>query len=177
MMRHSTLARPSLRLVLAVLALGGAGGASMGQGQGLSGHNSNAPVDYAADHIEVLDKQNRVLLTGNVDITQGNLRMRAARTLVAYTNEGGLKIQRIDATGGVTVTRGEESANGDLATYDFNRQIITLVGNVTLRNGSGVSHAERFVINLNEHQSYAAPAAGGRVTGSFTIPKRTQAGQ
>ena len=30
--------------------------------------NSDAPVNFAADRIELQDKQNRVILTGNVDI-------------------------------------------------------------------------------------------------------------
>ena len=36
----------------------------------VAGHNSNAPVNYAADRIELQDRQNRVVLSGNVDITQ-----------------------------------------------------------------------------------------------------------
>lgn len=184
MLHLPSIARPSMRLLLAALALGCAGGAYIAQGKGLSGHNSDAPVDYAADRIEVQDKQNRVLLTGNVEITQADLRMRAARTLVAYTNDNGIKIQRIDATGGVTVIRGEENATGDLASYDFNRHIITMVGNVSLRNSSGFSHGERLVIDLDSHHSSfvsngsdQGQTGNGRVTGSFTVAKQAQKSQ
>ena len=189
MLRFPSFARPPLRLMLGMLLLGSAGGGHAAQGKGLSDHNSDAPVDYAADRIEVQDKQDRVLLTGNVEITQADLRMRSARTLVAYTNDNGVKIQRIDSTGGVTVTRGEETAKGDLASYDFNRHIITMVGNVTLRNSSGFSHGERLVIDLDSHHSSfvsngsgqtqpgGGQKGGGRVTGSFTIAKHTQTGQ
>ena len=72
--------------------------------QAIAGHNSNAPVDYAANRIELQDRQNRVVLSGNVQITQANLRLNAARTIVDYTDAGSLSIQRISATGGVTVT-------------------------------------------------------------------------
>ena len=150
---------------------------------GLSDHNSNAPVNYAADRIELQDKQNRVLLTGDVDITQDNLHMRAARTIVAYTNDGQIQIQRIDATGGVVVTRGNESASGDVANYDFNRKIITLVGNVVLHRGSDVSNGARLIIDLNSgHSSFVganggvsrpgSSTSGGRVTGSFSVAKK-----
>jgi len=149
--------------------------------QAIAGHNSNAPVDYAADRIELQDRQNRVVLSGNVDITQAGLRVRAARTLVNYSDEGSLSIERITATGGVTVTRGDESASGDVAVYDFNRRIITMAGNVRLKRGGDTLNGGRLVIDLRSGVSSvdgrAAGAAtsasgqGGRVTGSFSVPQ------
>ena len=148
---------------------------------GIAEHDSTAPVNYAADRIELQDKQNRVLLTGNVEITQSDLRLHAARTVIAYTNDGDIHIQRIDATGSVLITRSDESAQADVGNYDFNRRIITLVGNVVLHRGSDVSNGARLVIDLDSGQSSfvgaggsASPsgAAGGRVTGSFSVAKR-----
>lgn len=172
-------------------AIGFAGAAAIVAGTGqltaqsIAGHNSDAPVNYAADRIELQDKQNRVVLSGNVDISQGNLRLRAARTTVAYTDAGELKIQRIDATGGVTVTRGGESARGDVAIYDFNARIITMVGNVALRRGSDTLNGGRLVIDLKSGISSVdgraggsssavgtSSGSGGRVSGSFSVPKR-----
>lgn len=167
----------------AVIALGGVGaavaaggGASSGAGGGIGGHDSSAPVNYAADRIELQDKQNRVLLSGNVDITQENLSLKADSTLVDYTNEGGLKIHRIDALGHVRIVRGAESAVADVANYDFDRRIITLVGNVVLQRGADVSRGGRLVIDLNAHQSGFVGGAGGngqagRVVGSFSVGK------
>lgn len=145
--------------------------------QAISGHNSNAPVDYAADRIELQDKQKRVVLSGNVDIKQADLRLRAARTTVAYTDADSLRIQRIDATGGVQVTRTGESASGDVAIYDFNRRIITMVGNVKLRRVNGDNlNGGRMVIDLNSGVSsvgggQGSAGQGGRVSGSFAVPK------
>ncbi|MDE2621228.1 MAG: OstA family protein, partial [Sphingomonadales bacterium] len=145
-------ARPARRRRHAALAVAAAGLAALGGGalaQSLAGFNSNAPVDYAADSIVLQDKQNRVILAGNVDITQGDLKLRAARTTVAYTDNGGVKIQRIDATGGVTVTRGTQTARGDVGVYDFNRRVITLAGNVSLNRGTDTLSGGRLVIDLN----------------------------
>jgi lipopolysaccharide export system protein LptA len=179
--------RPT-RFALAGFALGGAallGLQQLGAQSIAGGHNSNAPVDYAADRIELQDKAKRVVLSGNVDITQGNLRMRAARTTVAYTDANALRVQRIDATGGVTVTRGNESARGNVAVYDFNRRIITMVGNVSLRRGSDTLNGGRLVMDLNTGVSSVDGRAGGsssavggsgqgggRVSGSFSVPQR-----
>ena len=54
------------------------------------------------------------------------------------------------------------------AVYDFNRRIITMVGNATLRRGSDTMKAGRFVIDLN---SGVSSAEGGRVSGTFSAPK------
>jgi lipopolysaccharide export system protein LptA len=75
--------------------------------------------------------------------------MTAARTLVDYTNNGSLKIKLINSTGGVVVTRNNESAVGDVGTYDFDRRVIVMSGNVTLRRGTDVSHGARLVVDLN----------------------------
>ena len=154
--------------------------------QAIAGHNSNAPVDYAADRIELQDRQNRVVLSGNVDITQAGLRVRAARTLVNYSDAGSLSIQRITATGGVQVTRGNETASGDVAVYDFGRRVITMAGNVRLRRGTDTLNGGRLVMDLNSGVSSidgraggsssalgsGGSGGGGRVSGSFSVPQR-----
>jgi lipopolysaccharide export system protein LptA len=186
-----TRTRPSfktgLRIALGAFAFGGTAlvGFQQSGAQALGGHDSNALVNYAADRIELQDKAKRVVLSGNVDINQGNLRVRAARTTVAYTDANSLKIQRLDATGGVTVSRGGESASGDVAVYDFNRRIITMAGNVSLRRGSDTLNGGRLVMDLNSGISSVDGRAGGsssaaggssgrggRVSGSFAVPKR-----
>ena len=155
--------------------------------QAIAGHNSNAPVDFAANRIELQDRQNRVVLSGNVVIEQAGLRLTAARTLVNYSDAGSLSIQRIMATGGVVVTRGNERARGDTAVYDFNRRIITMAGNVRLNRGSDTLNGGRLVIDLRSGVSSVDGSAsgsssvsgadgptttnsGGRVTGTFSVP-------
>lgn len=158
-----------------------AGGMAL-SAQGIASHDSSAPVNYAADRIELQDRENRVILSGNVVIEQAGLTVRSARTLVNFTDTGSLSIQRITATGGVEVIRGDERASGDNAIYDFNRRIITMAGNVRLRRGSDTLNGGRLVIDLESGlSSVDGSAAGGtagsaggkgRVTGSFTVPQR-----
>ena len=189
-LRSTLVWRP---IALRSLAAGFIAGAAMlagagwvAQAQGSSGFNSNQPVNYSADRIELQDRQNRVVLSGSVDIKQGDLTLNAARTTVAYTDTGSLAIQRIDATGGVRVNRGGESAKGDVAVYDFNRRIITMIGNVGLRRGSDTLSGGRLVIDLTSGVSsvdgraggsssalgVAGSGRGGRVSGSFSVPKK-----
>lgn len=172
---------------LRMAALGFAGSTALISGaqhlfaQGIASHNSDAPVNYAADRIEVQDKAKRVVLSGNVDISQADLRMRAARTTVAYSDNGDLQIQRIDATGGVQINRSGESARGDVAVYDFGRNIITMTGNVALRRNGDTLNGGRLVIDLDSGLSSidgrssgsGNGAGGGRVSGSFQVRKKT----
>ena len=65
----------------------------------LKGHNSNAPIDVAADRIEVQDRADRAIFAGNVHVKQAELTLDTARLTVAYTSGGGVQIQRLDASG------------------------------------------------------------------------------
>lgn len=166
----------SLRWALAgfVGAIAGLGGMQL-SAQALGGHDSRAPVSYAADRIELQDRQDRVVLSGNVVIDQAGLNLKAARTTVDYSNEGTLRIQRITATGGVVVTRANESARGEVAVYDFNRRVITMAGGVSLRRGGDTLNGQRLTIDLNTGISSVdgggGRGTGGRVSGTFSAPK------
>ena len=167
------------------LAASVAGGMAL-QAQAIAGHNSNAPVSFAADRIELQDRANRVILSGNVVINQANLQLTSARTLLNYNDAGGnLDLNRITATGGVVVTRGNERARGNTAIYDFNRRIITMAGNVQLNRGSERLSGGRLVIDLRSGVSSvdgsaagssdpnlpAGSSSDGRVRGTFSVPQ------
>lgn len=181
-MSRASLSSLAVRGLLAGLAAGAAATLALGTtagAQSIAGFNSNQPVNYAADRIELQDRQNRVVLSGDVVITQGDLRLTAGRTTVAYTDAGALRIQRIDATGGVTVTRGNERASGAAGVYDFNRRVIVLSGGVALRRGSDTLNGGRLTIDLDsglasvDGRGPSAPGASsssGRVSGTFSVP-------
>ncbi|MEO6151698.1 MAG: LptA/OstA family protein [Croceibacterium sp.] len=176
----ANLALRSLAGSFVAAAIVSLGFGSLAEAQAIAGFNSNQPVNYAADRIELQDKQNRVVLSGGVVITQGDLRLTAGRTTVAYSDTGSLKIQRIDATGGVVVTRGGERAEGAAGVYDFNRRVIVLAGGVQLRRSGDTLNGGRLTIDLNSGLSSVdgrsgAPVApgttNGRVSGSFSVPQ------
>lgn len=152
--------------------------------QALKGHNANAPVDFEADRIEVQDRADRAVLVGNVKVRQGNLTLDSARLTVAYTGaitSGNPTVQRLDASGGVVVRSASETASGEFASYDLNRRLITMVGGVTLAQGNNVLRGGRLVIDLNTGRSIvdgqssggAPGVTGGRVTGRFSVPQRS----
>lgn len=155
---------------------------AQGIGGGIASHNTRAPVDIDAGRIVAQDRQDRVIFSGDVVVTQAGLTVRADRMQLSYTNAESLQLQRITASGGVAVTRGNERATGESAIYDFNRRIITLAGNVRLQQGANSLSGGRLVIDLDTGISSvdgrasggAAPVSGssdGRVRGTFTVPQ------
>lgn len=156
-------------------------------------HDTNAPIDVASNHIELQDKANRAILTGNVVITQAEMTLKADRVTVNYTGsalDGSPQASRLDAAGNVRVDRPDQNARSNFAVYDVDRRVITMVGNVTLRQAGNTVSGGRLSINLDTGRatidgsgvqgSSAAGAPvqnqGGRVTGRFSVPKRTDSG-
>lgn len=144
----------------------------------LRGHDSNAPVDVAADRIEVQDRADRAVFAGNVRVRQAALALDAERLTVAYSSAGGIQIRRLDASGGVTVRSPSETARGNFGVYDLDRRLITLVGAVELERGGSRINGSRLVIDLDTGRAVidGGPAGvgqtGGRVTGRFTVPQK-----
>jgi lipopolysaccharide export system protein LptA len=182
MMKARSLACAALGAALIWTAIGGA--PAISQTSALRGHNSDAPVDVAADRIEVQDRADRAVFAGNVVVRQGDLTLNTERLSIAYTKAGGVQIERLDASGGVTVRSPSETARGQFGIYDLNRRIITLLGGVTLIRGSSQVRGARLVLDLNSGRAVmdggavggaagTTKAAGGRVSGTFTVPKRT----
>ena len=151
----------------------------------LKGHDSNAPVDVEADRIEVQDRADRAVFSGNVHAVQGDLKMDAPRVTVAYSGgAGGTQIQRLDASGGVKVTSPTETATGQFAIYDLTKRLITMLGGVVLVRGDNRVSGGRLVMDLNSGRSTIDGSAvagtggtsgrGGRVTGRFPGPPNSQ---
>lgn len=155
------------------------------------GHNTDAPIDFSADTIELQDRANRAVLAGNVAVKQAAMTLNASRLTVAYTGKvtnGSPQVSRLDASGGVTVRRPDQTARSQYAVYDINRRVITMLGAVTLTQAGNTVNGGRLTINLDtgraviDGSSVAGSSVqgaegtvtqtGGRVTGRFSVPKR-----
>lgn len=166
----------AVALGLATAPVAGQSGASA-----LKGHDTDAPVDVAADRIEVQDRADRAIFSGNVEVRQGNLRLSTDRLTVAYANSGGIEINRLEASGGVVLRSPSETARSRYAIYDLNQRLVTMIGGVTLTRGESHVQGGRLVLDLDSGRAVmdggaaGAPGTsetGGRVTGRFTVPER-----
>ncbi|WP_414901522.1 LptA/OstA family protein [Sphingomonas flavalba] len=172
--------------LLSLLLLGASGATA--HAQALKNHDTRAPVDVEADRIEVQDRADRAIFSGNVRVRQSGLALDSQRVTVAYADAAAgssIQIRRLDAAGGVVVRSRGETARGDFAIYDLDRRQITMLGNVILDQGSNHLRGARLVYDLDSGRASVDGAAtggprieggtGGRVTGRFTVPDRGNA--
>jgi lipopolysaccharide export system protein LptA len=118
------------------------------------------PIRVNADRSEVLDKERKVILIDNVDITQGTARLRADVVTLEYgsggeTTTSGLSsnfgdIRTMTARGNVFYVTPDLKANGDLGIYVAATDTITLTGNVVMVRGEDVAKGESLVMELSE---------------------------
>ena len=163
-------------IVAATLLLGVSASAQV-----IKGHDSGAPVNFDAGNMELQDRADRVVLTGGVTATQAGLTLKASRVTAAYTSGNGIDVNRLDAVGGVVITKDDLRATSNSAIYDLDSKLITLIGNVHLVQGANRLNGGRLVIDLTAGRSTLSGGGsgvpgvkntGGRVTGTFTVPKR-----
>lgn len=135
--------------------------------------SDGGPIRVKADRSEVLERDSKVILIDNVDITQGDARLRADTVTLAYgpgqgTSSSGLgsgfgDIQTMTATGNVFYVTPDLRAKGDLGTYDAESDTITLTGNVVLVRGEDVATGERMSLELSEGRTVLDPKDGEQV--------------
>jgi lipopolysaccharide export system protein LptA len=146
---------------------------------------SKAPISIDADKLQVFDKEQRAVYTGNVVVVQGETTMKAAHMTVFYeranqdqqpvepgtANPGGAALRRVEAKGGVVITSKDQIAKGDNGILDRENDRMILTGNVSLSQGENITKGERLFYNLT---TGIATIEGGRVR-SLLVPGSEEA--
>lgn len=140
-----------LPAVLLAAALASAPGAAPAQGTevpfGSLQQDTSAPVEVEADTLSIDQSDGTAVYSGNVLIRQGAMRLAAPRVRVVYAEAAG-RIDRLEATGGVTLVSGEEAAEADRAEYSIDTGTIVMTGDVLLTQGPSALTAGRMVVDL-----------------------------
>lgn len=133
-------------------------------GFGGGNHNSRAPVEVAADSLQVDQESGHAVLEGNVLIIQDTLRLTAQKVEIDYTqDEGNRQVHRLLADGDVLIVAGTDAAEGQTAVYELGSGQIIMTGNVLLTQGQDALSGQRLVVNLNT----GAGTVSGRVRTVF----------
>lgn len=131
--------------------------------QGL-GMSSDQPIQFESEQLEVHDQDKTATFTGHVIVRQGTTVLKTDRLNVFYagspTGEGPQQVSRLEATGSVLVTSPNQTASGDVGTFDTAANTILLTGNVVLTQGDNVIRGAKLLIDINTSQ---AKMLGGRV--------------
>jgi len=133
--------------VLAALALPGLAAAQGAQvAFGNTQQNANAPVEVTADNLSVSQNDGTAVFTGNVLIGQGEMRLSAPRVLVVYLDDQS-GIERLEATGGVTLVSGDDAAEARAADYNIETGLIEMQGDVLLVQGPNALTADQMFVD------------------------------
>jgi lipopolysaccharide export system protein LptA len=119
---------------------------------GTSRHDASQPVEVTSDRLDLDQGTGTAVFSGTVRVGQGELRLAADRVQVFYDpkaqgNTG--PIQRLIATGNVTLANGSEAAEASQATYEVASGRVDMQGDVLLTQGSNALSGDRLAIDLN----------------------------
>lgn len=111
----------------------------------------NAPVEITADELSVDQTNGSAIFAGNVVAGQGPVRLSAGKVRVQYLVENGKATSRIDklfATGGVTLVNGAEAAEAQEAVYSVVSGQIEMTGEVVLVQGPNALSGNKLIVDL-----------------------------
>ncbi len=144
-----------VRLLLAA-AVTFSTGAALAQGTGLSFSGLNAvrglPVEIRADQLDVDNTTGETVLTGNAVLGQGDMRIAAPVIRIFYAPQDDNRIERLEASGGVTLVTAEEAAEAATATYEVIAGTVAMRGSVLLTQGPNVLSGDRLDVNIRTGQ-------------------------
>jgi len=159
--------------------------------------NNNQPIEIASDTLEVFQDKQLAIFKGNVDVVQGDMRLRSDELFVHYRDnnqQAGAKpapkpaqppataggagaggaggpdmgsITRIEAKGKVFVSSPTEQAQGTYADYDVAKKLIVMRGDVLLTQKGSVLRCDVVTMQQDTGRSVCTAPAGGRVRGVF----------
>ena len=150
-------------------------------------HDANQPIAVSADRF-VAEKNPAAgasgaitgTYSGNVVITQGDIRMRADTVRINVIDN---KPNKIFADGHVVVNSASGVATGDAGVYDVSPRLVTLTGHVVLTKDKNVMRGPQLTVNLvtgvatlgggGRVNSTIQGGGNGRVQGLFTPPPQS----
>ena len=113
-------------------------------------HDASQQIEVTSDSLSVDQATGNAVFAGNVIVVQGNLRMAAERVSVFYAAAGGAQeVDRVVATGGVLLTRGQDAAEGSRAEYTVGTGAMLMSGDVLVTQGRTAIAGDRLSIDLN----------------------------
>lgn len=125
--------------------------------------DTSLPVTVEADTLSVNNADGSAVFKGNVQVGQGEMRMTAAEVTVEY-NADGKAIQRLHATGGVTIANLADAAEAREALYTIDSGTIVMTGDVLLTQGASALSGQKLTIYLKD----GTGVMEGRVSTTFT---------
>lgn len=135
------------------------------------------PIDVKADRSEYNEKDGTQVLSGNVEIKQGSMIIRAQEIDVALKDN---KLSVIKGKGN-PIEFQQENEQGELVTgscnsivYDAVKGVLTLIGNASLSQPKQQLKSEKIVFNSISQTVIAEGGQSGQVSIQIQPPTQTQ---
>lgn len=139
----------------------------------IEGLDAKQPIAIDADALEVLQKEQKAIFSGNVVAKQGDMNLNADEMVVFYKPGGGDdSISKIEVVGNVRLSTKAETAKAQSGVYDTSNSVVILNGDVTLTKDNNILKGNKLTFNIATGQSKLekGEGTGGRVRGLF-IPQ------
>ncbi len=142
-------------------------------GMGTFGSGSKEPIAIESDHLEVFDKEQKAIYSGNVVVVQGETTMKSGRMVVYYVRNstdgaagktpapapapaansgpdlgGGTSLRKVEAFDGVTIVSKDQIATSREAVYDKDTNRMILTGDASLTQNGNITKGEKVVYDL-----------------------------
>ncbi len=132
------------------------------------GSNTSEPIQIEARELQVEDKTNSATFSGDVVVSQGETQLKTQRLRVFYNGSAGGSVQqqisRLEASGRVFISSKDQTATGDKASFDMNRQVMVMTGKeVVLSQGPNVVVGNKLTVNLKTGKADLQAPSSGRV--------------
>lgn len=133
--------------------------------------NSNAPINGSADNADY--RADMTVLTGQVDVRQGDVRILSDVMKIHSANSGGVQggafdnVSRIEAIGNFYYITPEQEVRGKQGVYQQSTDTFTVTGDVILLQGEdNVVTGDTLIYNLTTNQAKVVGSCKGRRCGS-----------
>ncbi len=141
--------------------------------QGTGAVRQGEKVDITADGMEVFEKENRVIFTGNVKAVKGDTTLFADKVEVLtekVKQKDGTekdKVRKLFATGHVRIVKPDMTITGLKAMMDVKRDIATVEGNVVVKRRKATIRGQKLIANLKTNVTRVVSGRQQRVRGVF----------
>jgi lipopolysaccharide export system protein LptA len=132
--------------------------------------SGNEPIQIESDRLEVREKENIAIFSGNVSVVQGATLLKAGKLTVYYAKDasgsaatGSAAIDKLQVDGTVYVKSDTQVATGDSGTFDMKTEMLVLSGKkVVLSEGTNVLTGCKLTVDMKTGLA-TVDACGGRV--------------
>lgn len=151
----------------------------------LSVCSADAPIHIEANSMTSTERTNSVVFIGDVDVKQGDVRIRSDEMTVYYTEEDknqdpeqktSQQVEKLICIGNVEITRGEWLGTAKKMTYLSNERQVILTDNAKAWQNQNMVSGDKIIYYLDEGRSEvmgdSSVAAGGDKKTGETKPSR-----